>query len=156
EGWGVNRKRVRRLYRLDGLQLRMRVRRRKHIALHRGPAPVPKGPTERWSMDFVHDALADGRPFRILTVVDQWSRSSPLLEVASRMSGHTVGGPWTAFSRTRRGRGRSPWITGPSFSRERSKTGHIAAAYNWTSSARANPSKTRSSNRLTGGSATNA
>ena len=42
-------------------------------------------------MDFVHDALADGRPFRILTVVDQWSRSSPLLEVASSMSGHTVG-----------------------------------------------------------------
>ena len=38
-------------------------------------------------MDFVHDALADGRPFRILTVVDQWSRSSPLLEVA----GNTVG-----------------------------------------------------------------
>jgi putative transposase len=37
----VNRKRVRRLYRLDGLQLRMRVRRRKHQALHRGPAPVP-------------------------------------------------------------------------------------------------------------------
>ncbi len=42
-------------------------------------------------MDFVHDALADGRPFRILTVVDQWSCSSPLLEVASSMSGHTVG-----------------------------------------------------------------
>ena len=87
EGWVVNRKRVRRLYRLDGLQLRMRVRRRKHMALHRGPAPVPTGPTERWSMDFVHDALADGRPFRILTVVDQWSRSSPVLEVASSMSG---------------------------------------------------------------------
>jgi putative transposase len=91
EGWVVNRKRVRRLYRLDGLQLRMRVRRRKHMALHRGPAPVPTGPTERWSMDFVHDALADGRPFRILTVVDQWSRSSPVPEVASRMSGYAVG-----------------------------------------------------------------
>ena len=90
EGWLVNRKRVRRLYRLEGLQLRMRVRRRKHIALHRGPAPVPTGPTERWSMDFVHDTLADGRPFRILTVVDHWSRQSPLLEVASRMSGVTV------------------------------------------------------------------
>jgi putative transposase len=51
----VNRKRVRRLYRLDGLHLRMRVRRRKHIALHRGPAPIPTGPTGRWSMDFVHD-----------------------------------------------------------------------------------------------------
>src|SRR6185503_3677320 len=91
EGWGVNRKRVRRLYRLDGLQLRMRVRRRKHIALHRGPAPAPVGPQERWSMDFVHDALADGRRFRVLTVVDQWSRQSPMLEVASSMSGQIVG-----------------------------------------------------------------
>jgi putative transposase len=91
EGWLVNKKRVRRLYRLEGLQLRMRVRRRKHIALHRGPAPRPAGPTERWSMDFVHDALANGRAFRVLTVVDQWSRQSPMLEVASRMSGYTVG-----------------------------------------------------------------
>lgn len=91
EGWRVNRKRVRRLYRLEGLQVRMRVRRRKHRALHRGPAPVATGPAERWSMDFVHDALADGRPFRILTVVDHWSRQSPLLEVAPRMSGVTVG-----------------------------------------------------------------
>jgi len=90
EGWAVNHKRVRRLDRLDGVQVRMRMRRRKHMALHRGPAPSPAGPTERWSMDFVHDALADGRPFRILTVVDQWSRHSPLLEVATRMSGHTV------------------------------------------------------------------
>lgn len=90
EGWLVNRKRVRRLYRLEGLQLRMRVRRRKHIALHRGPAPLPIGPTERWSMDFVHDALADGRQFRVLTVVDQWSRHSPILEVDSSMSGVTV------------------------------------------------------------------
>jgi putative transposase len=91
EGWRVNRKRVRRLYRLEGLQLRARVRRRKHIALHRGPAPVPVGPTERWSMDFVHDALTDGRSFRVLTVLDQWSRQSPILEVANRMSGETVG-----------------------------------------------------------------
>ena len=91
EGWLINRKRVRRLYRLDGLQLRMRVRRRKHIALHRGPAPIPAGPTERWSMDFVQDTLADGRPFRILTVVDNWSRHSPVLEAAFRMSGETVG-----------------------------------------------------------------
>ena len=91
EGWKVNHKRVRRLYRLEGLQLRMRVRRRKHVALHRGPAPVPVGPTERWSMDFVHDALADGRPFRVLTVVDQWSRQSPLLMVGTSVSGQRVG-----------------------------------------------------------------
>ena len=55
EGWLVNRKRVRRLYRLEGLQLRMRVRRRTPIAIHRGTAPIPSGPTERWSMDFIHD-----------------------------------------------------------------------------------------------------
>jgi len=91
EGWAINRKRVRRLYRLEGLQVRMRIRRRKHMALHRGPAPVPAGPRERWSMDFVHDAMANGTPFRVLTVVDQWSRQSPLLEVASNLSGQTVG-----------------------------------------------------------------
>ena len=41
-------------------------------------------------MDFVHDALADGRTFRVLTVVDQWSRQSPIREAASSMSGGTV------------------------------------------------------------------
>ena len=42
-------------------------------------------------MDFVHDTLADGRPFRVLTVVDTWSRHSPMLKVGLRMSGETVG-----------------------------------------------------------------
>jgi len=41
-------------------------------------------------MDFVHDALADGRAFRVLTVVDQWSRQSPVLEVATSLSGQAV------------------------------------------------------------------
>jgi putative transposase len=90
EGWLVNRKRVRRLYRLEGLQVRMRVRRRKHMALHRGPAPTPTAAQERWSMDFVHDQLADGRPFRVLTVVDQWSRQSPILEPALAIGGRDV------------------------------------------------------------------
>lgn len=69
----------------------MRVRRRKHRALHREPAPVPVGPRERWSMDFVQDTLADRPPYRILTVVDHWSRSSPVLETGFRMSGDIVG-----------------------------------------------------------------
>ena len=42
-------------------------------------------------MDFVHDTLADGRPFRVLTIVVNWSRHSPMLEVGLRMSGETVG-----------------------------------------------------------------
>lgn len=90
EGWLVNRKRVRRLYRPHAELQSVRVRRRKHRALHRGPAPVPAGPRERWSMDFVHDTLADGRPFRILTVVGNWSRHSPVLEAGFRMTGETV------------------------------------------------------------------
>lgn len=87
EGWLVNKKRVRRLYRLEGLQVRMRVRRRKHMALHRGPAPIPTGPAQRRSMDFVHDQLLDGPPFRVLTVVDQWGRQSPALEAATSFTG---------------------------------------------------------------------
>lgn len=78
------------LYRLDGLQLRMRVRRRKYIAPHRGPAPLLTGLTERWSMDFVHAPLADGRPCRILMVVDNWRRCRPVLEARFRMTGETV------------------------------------------------------------------
>jgi putative transposase len=90
DGWAVNMKRVRRLYRLEGLQLRFRVRRRKHASIHRGIPPAATRAHERWSMDFVHDALFDGRAFRILTVIDQWSRWSPILEVAQGMSGKAV------------------------------------------------------------------
>lgn len=90
EGWRVNRKRVRRPYRLQDLQLRMRVRRRKHMCLHRGPVPLAKCTHERWGMDFVHDALFDGRPFRVLTVVDQYSRQSPVLEPSFAHSGRSV------------------------------------------------------------------
>ena len=90
EGWRVNKKRVYRLYALEGLQVRTRIRRRKHMALHRGPAPAPTGLHQRWSMDFVHDQLFDGRPFRVLTVVDQWSRQSPLLEAGFTFGGRDV------------------------------------------------------------------
>jgi putative transposase len=90
EGWLVNKKRVRRLYRLEGLQLRNRVRRRKHMALHRGAAPPPTAQAQRWSMDFVHDQLLDGRPFRVLTLIDQWNRESVLLEPAFGFRGARV------------------------------------------------------------------
>jgi putative transposase len=90
EGWAVNKKRVYRWYRLEGLQLRMRVRRRKHMCLHRGPVPQAQRTRERWSMDFVHDQLFDGRPFRVLTVVDQFSRQTPLLEPRGSFCGRDV------------------------------------------------------------------
>ena len=90
EGWPVNKKRVRRLYRLEGLQLRMRIRRRKHMCLHRGVPPQAQRTHERWSMDFVHDQLCDGRPFRMLTLIDQFSRQSPLIEPRFGFSGRDV------------------------------------------------------------------
>jgi len=90
EGWGVNLKRVHRLYRLEGLQVRMRRRRKKRLSLHRGMPPPASGPNERWSMDFVHDQLISGQAFRVLTVIDNWSRESVLLEVGFRLTGQSV------------------------------------------------------------------
>ena len=90
EGWQINVKRVYRLYCLEGLQVRMRRRRRKRLSLHRGmPAPA-NGVNERWSMDFVHDQLANGLAFRVLTVIDNWSRESVLLEVGFRLTAQSV------------------------------------------------------------------
>jgi putative transposase len=71
EGWRIGRNRVHRLYKLEGLQVRMRVRRCKHISLHRGPAPTATGGSQYWAMDFVHDQLANGRKFRVLTVIEK-------------------------------------------------------------------------------------
>jgi putative transposase len=144
EGWRVNLKRVRRLYRLEGLQVRLRVRRRKHRALQRGPAPVPTGPWERWSMDLVHDAVADGRAFRILTVVDQWSRQSPILEGASRLSGASVA---VALDRAI-GSGPAPRsITARSCCHGRWKIGRISAGGRSTSRGRGSPQTTATSSR---------
>ena len=91
EGWTINKKRVWRLYRLDGLQLRMKTKRRKRISLQRGHVPPATGPNQHWSMDFVHDQMLDGRKFRILTVIDQWSRESVSLEPGFSLTGRCVG-----------------------------------------------------------------
>jgi putative transposase len=91
EGWAAGKKRVYRLYRLEGLQLRMKVKRRRRISLQRG-RPVPAtGPSQLWSMDFVHDQTLDGRAFRVLTVSDQWSRESVSLEATFPLTGRCVG-----------------------------------------------------------------
>ena len=60
ESWAVGKKRVYRLYSLEGLQLRMKVKRRKRIALLRGKPPAPTGPNQHWSMDlFMTKCLMD-------------------------------------------------------------------------------------------------
>ena len=90
EGWQVNRKRVHRLYKLEGLQVRMRVRRRKRISLHRGPTPSATGGGQYWAMDFVHDQLANGRKFGVLTVIDKWHRQCVALQADFSLTGQSV------------------------------------------------------------------
>ena len=79
EGLEVNRKFTCRLYREEGLGVRLR--KRKRVSLPREPMAAPSEPDERWSMDLVSDALADGRKIRALTVVDDFTRQSPAIEV---------------------------------------------------------------------------
>lgn len=69
----VNAKRVYRIYREENLGVRTAKRKKRSTHL-RVPLPEPTRPNQRWSMDFVSDRLADGRWFRILTVVDQYTR----------------------------------------------------------------------------------
>jgi putative transposase len=89
EGWAVNRKRVYRLYREAGLAVRRR--RRKRIGVvERRPLPRPNAVNQSWSMDFVADGLANGRRFRCLTVVDDFSRECLALEVDTSLPGTRV------------------------------------------------------------------
>ncbi len=72
EGLVQNRKRTYRLYR--ELKMQVRTKKRKKLIRPRIPMAVPCQPNERWSLDFVSDQLADGRRFRVLNIVDDYSR----------------------------------------------------------------------------------
>ena len=89
EGWHVNAKRIYRLYREE--ELIVRTKQRRKMARRR---PISSGvasqPNQCWSMDFVSDKLGDGRSFRILTVVDQFTRECVGLEADRSMSGMKV------------------------------------------------------------------
>ena len=67
EGWRVNHERIYRLYGQQGLALRRK--RRKELRRGLAPSPVPERSNQRWSMEFVSDSLASGRPFRMMTLV---------------------------------------------------------------------------------------
>ena len=89
KGWAINHKLVYRLYRQEQLTVRRRIRKRIAGARREVPAP-PTRPDERWSMDFVSDALADGRVFRTLNIVDDHSRECVAIEVDTSMGGSRV------------------------------------------------------------------
>ena len=88
EGYAVNWKRIYRLYRDAGLAVKRR--RRKRAAIARRPLPPATRPNERWSMDFVHDRLVNGRWFRSLTIVDDFTRECLAIEVDRSLTGARV------------------------------------------------------------------
>lgn len=84
EGEAVNHKRLWRVYQQAGLGVRRRERKR----LERGKAgmPILSRPNQEWSIDFVNDALANGRAIRALTVIDGFTKESPVIEVDTSLS----------------------------------------------------------------------
>jgi putative transposase len=89
QGVVVNHKRVYRLYREEGLAVRIK-RRRRLAASPRTVPPPPTRPRQRWSMDFVSDRTSNGLRFRVLTLVDDFSRVSPGLLAERSIGGHRV------------------------------------------------------------------
>jgi transposase InsO family protein len=89
EGAMINRKKIQRLYREEGLAVRRRRSRRRAVGT-RAPAPVLALPNQRWSLDFVHDQMASGRRFRVLNAVGDVTRECLAAVPDTSISGHRV------------------------------------------------------------------
>jgi putative transposase len=89
EGWPVGKKRILRLYRTENLLVRTKHRKKRtsHLRVPLGP---PTAPNQRWSIDFMSARLESGRYFRILTIIDQFSRECPLLWADMSLTGAKV------------------------------------------------------------------
>jgi len=86
QGIYMNQKKLRRLYREEKLQVRKRGGRKRALGTRR-PMALPSRTNERWSLDFVSDAFTDGRRFRVLAVVDDYSRECLALVADTSLSG---------------------------------------------------------------------
>jgi len=89
EGRRMNRKKLYRLYREEKLMVRRRGGRKRALGT-RAPMTLPLTVNQRWSLDFVSDTLSDGRRFRILCVVDDFSRECLATVVDTSLSGVRV------------------------------------------------------------------
>jgi putative transposase len=89
EGHVLNRKKTQRLYREEGLMVRKR-RGRKRAAGSRAPILVEARPNARWSIDFVHDQLSNGRRFRILNLIDDVTKECLAAVPDTSISGRRV------------------------------------------------------------------
>src|SRR3712207_4793653 len=87
-GWSVNRKRVERIWRREGLKVPQRQLRRARLWLAGGSCIRlrPERPNHVWAYDFVEDRTRDGRKFRMLCVVDEFTREALAIGVARKLS----------------------------------------------------------------------
>jgi putative transposase len=92
EGWAVNHKKVERIWREEGLQLPHRHKRRRRLYHHNASIIRlrPQYPNHVWSIDFVHDKLSNGRNYKMLTVLDEYTREALSVNVATRMGSAEV------------------------------------------------------------------
>jgi putative transposase len=89
EGIEVNHKKLYRLYKEERLTVRKRGGRKRSLGT-RAPMTIPQGTNQRWSLDFVSDSLIDGRRFRILCVIDDFSRECLATVADNSISGVRV------------------------------------------------------------------
>ncbi|OQW46653.1 MAG: transposase [Proteobacteria bacterium SG_bin6] len=89
EGMTPNHKKLRRIYREENLRVRRRGGRKRALGT-RSPMVLPDGPNQRWSLDFVSDTLMCSRRFRILCVVDDYTRECLALVADTSLSGMRV------------------------------------------------------------------
>ena len=90
EGLTIGRNRVYRLYKEEGLVLKNKRPRRRKMVTHREARCQPTAPNQAWSLDFVHDKLANGQKIRALTIIDVFTRECLAIEVGHRLQGHNV------------------------------------------------------------------
>ena len=88
QGWHVNAKRVQRIWRREGLKVPRRQPRRGRLWLADGSCVRlrPSWPGHVWAYAFVQDRTSDGRPFRMLTVIDEYTRECLAIVVARRLT----------------------------------------------------------------------
>ncbi|SVV62064.1 IS3 family element, transposase orfB [Klebsiella pneumoniae] len=150
EGWPVNHKKTHRIYCLEGLNLRKKRPRRHVSAAHRQQRPVLSGVDQCWSMDFVSDNLFNGRRFRALTVVDNFSRECVAIHAGKSLKGEDVVGVMERL-RVLASACRYVFrqITAASLSRKVWINGRMSTVLQWTSLAPENQRITRLLNHLT-------
>lgn len=89
DGFIINHKRTERIYKEEGLSLRVK-RRKKTASTLRVEVPRPEHPNHIWSMDFVKDALSSGRKLKVLPIVDEYTKKSFRIEVDTSITGARV------------------------------------------------------------------